>query len=586
MLEPLFPNKRAAQVVEALVGQFAEANGLSDMDPNDLFEVFAAYCIVSQYQPDFDAEELRSGGKNDLGIDAHAVIIDGVVYTEADEVRAAVRAPTIDVHFVVVQAKRERAFSGNVFVGLGTSINVIVDEKAGPFPMNERVAEFRDCVRAVYREPSRFSHGREPRLSVWYASLGVFRPSRHRAKIDKARADLLSSKYFSRVTVEGAGAHQLRELHHRAKSLESATFTMANRVELPQAPGVKQTLFGVMPAREIVDRILLNERGQRRRFLFQDNLRDFYGVEGPAAKINEQIAGTLDDSAARQRFAVLNNGITIVTRSLVKAGPKLHVKDPQVVNGCQTCNVLLTKRDQLTDDVLVGVRIVECDDDSVVRAIVTATNTQNMLSTDDIQSPQPFQRHLEDFFRSQPGEPRLLYGSGAARSYIVTRRHLTQAYAAMWFGVPHAVTRYQSLVRDYAGRMFLTNDDPLPYYTAAVTLRRVTWALANAERLGLEPGWRSARFQVVHGVRLQLLGDGPLPTGESGVARACNNILAIMSQADSATRLVKELFPALRASLGPGVPRSLIGREARTAEFTERFRASVLSLPRATRAAA
>lgn len=134
--------------------------------------------------------------------------------------------------------------------------------------------------------------------------------------------------------------------------------------------------------------------------------------------------------------------------------------------------------------------------------------------------------------------------------------------------------------------MFLTNDDPLPYYTAAVALRRVTWALANAERLGLEPGWRPARFQVVHGVRLHLLGDGPLPSSESGVAGACNKILTVLSQADSATRLLKELFPALRASLGPGVPRSLIGREARTADFTKRFRASVLSLPRATRAAA
>jgi len=593
MLEPLFPNKRAAQVVEGLAAKFAEEHGLSDLQPNDLFEVFAAYCIVSQYQTDFDAEELRSGGSDDLGIDAYAVIINGAVYTEAEEVRAALRTPKVDVHIVVIQAKRERAFSGDVFLGLATSINNILTDNPAPFAMNHRVAEFRDCLRAVYRDLGKFRNGHEPRLSVWYASLGAFRRSRHREKIDTATAHLLNSKYFSRVSVDGAGAHHLRELHHRAKSMESATFTMAGQVELPKAPGVRRALFGVMPAREVVDRILLNDQGERRRYIFQDNIRDFLGAEGPAAKVNSQIARTLDDGEARQRFAVLNNGITIVTRKLTKAGTKLHVTDPQVVNGCQTCNVLLAKRDQLTDDVLVGVRIVECEDEAVITSIITATNTQNALNLIDVRAREPFQRHLEDFFASQSGEPRLLYerrrnqyGAGHVRSYTVTRRHLTQAYAAMWLDVPHAVTRYQSLVKDYEGRMFLTNDDPLPYYTAAVALRRVIWALANAERLGLEPGWRPARFQVLYGVRLRLLGDAPLPTSESGIAQACNQILAVMADTDAATQLVKELFPALRASLGSGVPRSLIGREARTPAFTQRFRQAVLQLPRATRAAA
>lgn len=593
MLEPLFPSKRAAQVVEGLMARFADEHGLSDLDPNELFEAFAAYCVVSQYHGEFEAEDLRTGGPHDLGIDAYAVIIDGALYTEAEEVRAAVRAPKVDVHFVVVQARRRRRSEGDVFLSLAASILNILNEDAMPFAANDRVAEFRECVRAVYRDPGKFRAGREPRLSVWYACLGPFRSGRHRAKIDRARADLLGSRYFSDVSVNGAGAHQLRQMHHRARSMESATFAMADRVELPKAPGVRQAFFGVMPAREVVERILLNEHGVRRRFIFQDNVRDFLGAEGPAGRINAQIADTLDSEDARLRFAVLNNGITIVTRSLVKAGPKLHVKDPQVVNGCQTCNVLLAKRDQLSDGVLVGVRIIECEDDAVVTSIITATNTQNTFNPVDMHAREPFQRHLEDFFASQSGEPRLLYerrrnqyGTGAVRSYTVTRRHLTQAYAAMWLDIPHAVTRYQSLVKDYKDRMFLTNDDPLPYYTAAVALRRVIWVLTNAERLGLEPGWRPARFQVLHGIRLRLVGAGPLPVNESEIGQACESILTVMSQPDEATKLIKDMFPALRASLGPGVPRTLIGREARTLAFTERFSQAVQQLPRAVGAAA
>jgi hypothetical protein len=62
----------------------------------------------------------------------------------------------------------------------------------------------------------------------------------------------------------------------------------------------------------------------------------------------------LRDEIGHRRFAVLNNGITIVTRNLRVVGDEVHIRDFQVVNGCQTCHVLFDERSHLNNDVQVS----------------------------------------------------------------------------------------------------------------------------------------------------------------------------------------------------------------------------------------
>ncbi len=52
----------------------------------------------------------------------------------------------------------------------------------------------------------------------------------------------------------------------------------------------------------------------------------------------------------------MNNGVTIIAKSVRQIGTKFVIQDFQVVNGCQTCHVLWSKREQLDDMVLVPLR--------------------------------------------------------------------------------------------------------------------------------------------------------------------------------------------------------------------------------------
>jgi hypothetical protein len=80
-------------------------------------------------------------------------------------------------------------------------------------------------------------------------------------------------------------------------------------------------------------------------------VRHFLGAEN---SVNQSIAKTIDNQAARSRFPVLNNGVTVVSPDVVVQTNRLFIKNFQIVNGCQTSHVLFANRAHLTDDELLA----------------------------------------------------------------------------------------------------------------------------------------------------------------------------------------------------------------------------------------
>jgi hypothetical protein len=400
-----------------------------------------------------------------------------------------------------------------------------------------------------------------------------------------AVGQLRKTRNFDAVEVRAAGAHELRELFQRAESTTAVTFSLQHRFELPSMPDVKRAIFGLLPASMLIDKVLIDEKGDRRQYLFYENLRDYLG----SSDVNSGIRRTLLDPHQRQQFAVLNNGITIVTRDLVELGNELHLKDPQIVNGCQTCNVLLAERGAVDNSVMVGVRIIESPNGDVTDSIIRSTNTQNSLGPDERRARDEVPRHIEDFFRTRPLDRRLYFErrarqfQGIPKTKIVSRRHLTQAYAAMWFGEPHQVHSYQALGATHQRDLFHPSHDPMPYYTCAAALYRLNWLFSRPAGAGVPSSYRPARFQLLYGIRLYLLDGAPLPRGEEDIKTACDAVLDVMWDPTRSRQLVESVLPAVSAARVHGIE---LARDVRTEGFTERMRTAVLSLPRSGRAAA
>ncbi len=584
MLEQLFPRRRMAAVVEGLLRHYAAERGLPASEPkelNDLFEQFSTFCVVRRYRQDFVPQDLPAGGSFDLGVDGYAVIIRGEVYTDPVEIEDAIRDERqIEVRFVVVQAKRRTGFDGDVFAKVADGLIHLFGEEELAVRASATARQLRQCAQVVYADLSKFPKGGLPVLEIWYTSLGVVKQKTHQARIDHARRRLMATHDFESVSISMAGAQELRDFYRDSTPVSAVEFRMPKWVELPKMPGVDRSMIGVVSARDIVEHVLHDEQGSRRHHILEDNLRDFLGFVG--VPVNAEIQKSLEDPDSRGRFAVLNNGITIVAPEVVATQERIRLRGAEIVNGGQTCNVLASNQ-HLLDGVMVTVRVIQSSNEDVVDAIIRATNRQTALSEDEIKAREPFQKHVELYGVTRPAgrevyfeRRRKQYGASPV-ARVINRRHLVQAYAAMWLDVPHQVTRFRPLTRQYESELFHVRQDPLAYYFAAVAYLQIGRLLGR----GVPPQYRPARFHLIYAMKLLALGSGAPPRDEKAFEQACMPVLDLLWDTDRLrTLLSQQLLPLVDlAAREAGTTLAELSTAVRTEEFTKRFQRAVLELP-------
>ncbi len=494
-------------VIESLMQRFQADHDLGALREDEAFEAFAGFCVLSSfYESEFDPGQFRMGGGGDLGIDAFGIMVNGELYRDEADVRAvADQAKQLDVHIIVVQAKTSPRFEAKVISDLADNLAQLVVKAEMSYPASADIENLRGCLDALYANIAKFSGGR-PRLHVRYVSTGNQVAVLLHRKAASAEKALTRTERFDAVDVRCVTRDELCELYRRATQAVAANFEMPKKLALPRMPGVEQSLFGLIPATELVTKVLTDPTGHIRKALFHENVRDFQGYNA----VNGQIRETVRDAAASRRFAVLNNGITIVTRGLGVVGDEVRIRDFQVVNGCQTCHVLFDERERLTDHVQVSVRIVHSTEEEVITGIIAATNRQTAVSEEELSVREDFHRGLEDWFEAQEKPHRLWYERRSKqyatrpdveKTRVVNRGQLTRAYAAMFLGEPHGTAHYRDLTTKRRDDLFQPGQLPDPYYVAAAAHYRIEWLLRTRR---IPSGLRPARYHLLAALRWPL----------------------------------------------------------------------------------
>ncbi|WP_213456745.1 AIPR family protein [Rhizomonospora bruguierae] len=571
-------------VVEGLVKQFQADHDLDALAVDEAFEAFAGFCVLSAfYESDFTPDVFRMGGGNDYGIDVYGILVNGVLLRDAADVRAATeQARQLDVHVIVVQAKTSPRFETKVIADLADNLAHVVGTGELPYPASPDVDNLRACLDAVYANIAKFSGGR-PRLHVRYVTTGDQVAEMLRRKATSAERNLMRPGRFDAVEVRCVTRDELRDLYKRATQAVPATFEMPKKLSLPRMPGVEESLLGLLSARELVTRILTDPTGHIRKALFHENVRDFQGYNG----VNAQIRDTVRDEHGHRRFAVLNNGVTIVTRNLRVVGDEVHIRDFQVVNGCQTCHVLFDERDRLSDEVQISVRVVHSEDEEVIAGIIAATNRQTAVSEDDLSSREDFHKRLEDWFAAQEPSRRLWYErrskqyvnrQDVEKTRVINRAQLTRAYTAMFLGAPSEVGHYRELTTQRRDELFQPEHLPDAYYVAAATHYRIEWLL-RTRRIGTSI--RPARYHLMAALRWQVLGPDRLAANPRRAAEQCRRMIDLVWDPGAAERAVVKLLPTFNRIMAQeesaGIPP---GEMVRNRRFTEAVRAAVLPAQR------
>jgi len=491
-------------VIQQLMTEYCAEQGLGSLGDPEKFEAFTAHCVLSEYTyEDFRAADFRIGGPADGGIDGYAVVVNRRLFREPEALERFITdtseiSPTVVIFQAKSSARMDRKFISDLRVRVE---NILRTDDL--LPNAADVEPLRECLRIIRKNMNRLS-SQGVRLAVAYATTSPKANSDLRFEAQRSAQHLARVGIVNTVEFQCLGRAELDRLYQRSQWSAEAMLTFMEQYSMPVDPdaGVTQARHGVVRAHDLIDTLSAN--GMLKPELFSENIRD-YQVE---ASVNEEIRATLRDELRQRRFGVLNNGITIVARSLgASTGRDLILRDFQVVNGCQTCHVLAEEKDQL-DGVSVKVQVLECIDDDIVSEIVTSTNRQTEIPKAYFINRKSLVKRLEVYYRYQQKKGRPLHfgrkpGKGAndLRRGVIGLNPQLRAHMAM-FGRLSPSSAHRELDKQFDTIFKYASEEE--FHTAAAALYRWEW-LVDTRRIARK--FRPLGYQAIaavgvwHGVR-------------------------------------------------------------------------------------
>lgn len=386
------------RIAQALLSDFVKSHLAGQtLTLSEQFEHFAAYlCIGPLTETAFSTADAVVSSDAQPSIDALAIIVNGSIVNDSDDVDALVDVNGyLDVDFVFVQAKTSDGFSVASFGHMGDFVSAFFSSCC-PTTATEAVRAKFELKEHIYDQATRFKR-RNPRVFCYYVSTGELSEANvdfaEKAALIEAR--LQTTQLFQVARAETIGVSRLQKLNQQMSNVLSRKIHFPKKLSLPDIPKVSQALVGVLPAKEFLI-LVRGESDAALSSIFYDNVRDWQGMND----VNTGMEKCLADTEARSRFVLMNNGVTVIARKVQQTGESVVLENYQIVNGCQTSNVLWKNREQLSESVLVPIRIVETDDDQVTRDIIRATNSQTEVSQSQLLAITDFQKQLEQHFAS------------------------------------------------------------------------------------------------------------------------------------------------------------------------------------------
>lgn len=527
------------RVSESLLNEFSNERELAHLSEEKRFEHFACFITVGRHYSDtFDTEDIVVGSGNDTGIDGIGIIVNGNLITDVESLEEADSIGELDVTFVFVQADRSPGFDA---AKIGTFGYGVVDffKEQPSLPRNEQVSAAAGIMVAIYARSSKFKRG-NPVCRLYFATTGKWVGDQILdARLLAVKNDLEATNLFREVTFVPLGAEGIQKLYRQTKNAISSGFLFENRVVIPEVPGVTQAYLGFLPVPEF-RKIVADDSGEIMGSLFYSNPRDWQDYN----EVNSEIKATLE-SDSKNRFVLMNNGITIIARDVRPTGNKFVIEDYQIVNGCQTSYVLFQQADKDDESVMVPVRLIGTQDENVINSIIRATNRQTQVTEDQFFALQEFPKQLEIFFQAFPNQQKLYY-ERRSRQYdrlpiektrIITQPNVIKAFAAMFLDEAHRTTRNYSALKAKVGKDIFGKEHRMePYYTAAFALYKLEYLFRNR----LPPKYKPARFHILQAARLLVSHDALPRMNSHDMETYCKAIMEILWEPGTADNLLSE----------------------------------------------
>ena len=420
--------------------------------------------------------------KSEFGIDGVSIILQGELCTDVDQTAATLEVGknhSVEFHFFQSKSS-EKSDYGDIAKFLDAVVDFFGE---GDLAKSDQIEELRECKELIYSSSSKDN----PKIRCFYCTTGTGDTSPPIQKLIDANAERMKEmSLFSDVQIVVYGAQTLQDGYRSATNSISASFEFPKAITLPGHPSVDEAFIGVVSAGELLKLAILpgasRDQDRVNRAVFYDNIRDF----DPQSEINRAILTELEERD-EMSFVFKNNGVTVVAREISRKSDTFQLEDYQIVNGCQTTNILFLARDKV-QSVNVPLRLIGSKDADFVSTIIIGTNKQNEVKDDQFWALLPFMKDLEEYCRAQPDDKLILVERRenqyrdikVERTRVFKPAELMKAITATYLGKPNRAARdYRGVRKEFKDEIFQPTHNVELYHLAAMCSYKFDFAVRN-----------------------------------------------------------------------------------------------------------
>lgn len=548
-------------MIKARINSFKTNHALSDLKEDKLFELFVNDVLLRSHQPDLSVtedtllDECSVGGSDDMGIDGLAIKVNGIfVSTEQDIDELIELNKQLSIEFIFVQSKNKDKLDSGEFGKFTDGITDFLSDNHLE-PHNEKIDALLQLKNYLFSDKIILRWKTNPIVRVYYVIFGQGRDSKHiDAKRDKLYQDIRELQSYGGVYFNFIDSTILKKMCEENENSFSAVLNTIDNFGLAEVIGVENSLIVLFPASEMIKLITTDDK-RLRQSLFTDNVRDYQGE----TDINSEIMATIRE--APTNFALLNNGITIVCSNVVVSNRKLTLSNPQIVNGCQTCNVLFEASSAGIDisKVTLLAKVIATEKDELTTSVIRGTNSQNVVYNEAFETTRDFHKHLEEFFNviQQPNDPTKIYYERRSHQYsretgispgrIIGLKALTQSFVSIFLCSPHLGTSHEAiLLKKYKNSIFVEGQSFLPYFIAA----RMCLSFEQLRRDGIiDRNTENFKHHVLFIASEQIAGVCPSINDSSRIDLYCQKISTVISDMDAFVKAINKANDTLQGAI-------------------------------------
>lgn len=500
------------------------------------FSSFRSLCAEA-----VDPNDLIYDG-DDPGIDGVMIFLDDVYVSSSDEVEDFLisRKRDVDATIIFTQAKTGESWSKQDINTFQSAVQDFLSDNHS-YPHSDYMTAAREVFDSVIQNVGKLRGGK-PKAICYFATSA--RRSEDREIIAAKSAlhrSLNENGFFRTVEAELLDRDKVVDLWTSAEGQVEATLRVLGSAAFPKAPDIEEGYVVTVRARDFIEQILSDGHGRLRQRIFEENVRDFIGSQG---EINSEMAETLQDNVKQKRFGVLNNGVTIISPDIRLTGFDIFLRDFQIVNGCQTSNVLFENRESVTEDTTLMLKIVETSDAGVVDDIVRSTNRQTKVEEDQFLATLDAIKALERYFdaRGADEEYRLFFerrknqfssheNVKAIRVFDI--KEIARCVASMFLDKPDIASRYPNrLTGEMRDLVFSRDYSEEIYHVSAYALYRLKLLLSNKK---MDPRYGKLRWHILMAIKYYVVGEDVPQLGSKKIASACSEIEKFIAGNDDTT---------------------------------------------------